>query len=130
MTTGGAELIQPRNGVLRFFKHRSKHDKIRRCLFRSHDLAFRMTGHANDRRRSRPSFPPDFPNILGGYVVRSKVNSVCANRECDIAPGVDQQLRSRPRNASHGLARQILQRTRVQILFPELDVIHPALSGF
>lgn len=90
VAANGPKCIEPGDKLLRFFKHRAEYHKIRPRLLRSHDLALHMARHGNDRNRSSSGFPPDFTNILGRYVVGSKMNSVSAHYECDIGPRVDQ----------------------------------------
>src|SRR5262249_18751214 len=88
-----------------------------------------MDGYGN-QRRGDVSAIEDSPDLAGLEVVAGQVHAVRAAGQSDVCPRVDEQPGFCTFYSRSSLMHQLLQPTGAQVLFPQLDVIHPGRRTF
>ena len=112
-----------------FLKNRTKNGKVCSvCLCACH-LSKGMRGYANNWRANARA-GKDRPDIASRQIIAGQVNTMRSAGKSNIRTGIDQKLRLGVPKNRHGLLRKLFQHMRAQILFSELNEIHPCGRAF
>jgi len=113
-----------------FFEYRRNQDEISAVRLRPRDFFRRVCGRADDAIVHPRPIQND-ACFAGGKIVRRKMHAVRARSQSDINPRVDQQLcRGSCGEGMPGFYRELLQFTRREVFFAQLDVIHARRGTF
>jgi len=111
------------------FEHRGKHRKVGSMGLCVGNIGGRMDGYGNQRRGDLSAIE-DGADLASLEVIAGQVHAVRAAGQSDVCPRVDEQPGLGSSQRSFCLLRQLFQRARAQLLFAQLDVIHPGRRTF